>query len=203
VRLKPIGAACVIVLASANLVARAQATTLPQPPPAPPPTPVAQDVNFDQGTWTMSLTGSYVSPIRFSDDRLYNLTLSGGYYVVKNTSINFELSGYYAEQPDANDTAIGGFGVLFRTHLLSFDKWTIFIDGGGGVNYADDVVPEFGTRFNFTAKVGPGITYELNRNTHLVGGARYFHLSNGQIHGRDQNPSYDGVQFWGGVMWTF
>ena len=184
---KPICAACVIILAFATTSSRAQ----------------AQPVSFDQGTWTFSLQGSYVHPIRFSDDRFYNFTLAGGYFFADNHSINLELSGSYAEQSDYNDTVIGGLGLLGRSHLLRFEKWTIFIDGGGGVNYADDVVPEFGTRFNFIAKVGPGVTYQIKPNLHLIGGARYFHLSNGQIHGRDQNPSYDGVQVWGGVMWRF
>jgi hypothetical protein len=184
---KPICAACVIILAIAtnNLFAQ------------------SREVNFEQGTWNMTLTGSYVQPIRFSDDRLYNVNISGGYYVIRNTSFNLELSGYYAEQPDYKDTVIGGIGIFGRTHFLQFDKFTIFIEGGGAVNYAEGVVPEFGTRFNFIAKVGPGISYQLKDNLHLIGGARYFHLSNGQIHGRDQNPSYDGVQFWAGLMWTF
>jgi hypothetical protein len=189
VKLKPIGGACVIMLIVATVAAR--------------PARADSPVHFDPGLWNMSLTGSYINPIRFSDDRLYNITLSGGYYVVRDTSVNLELAGYYAEEPDYHDTVIGGLGILFRTHLLRFDRFTLFIDGGGAVNYAEGIVPRFGTRFNFTAKTGPGITYELKPNLHLIGGARYFHLSNGQIHGRDQNPSYDGVQFWAGMMWTF
>jgi hypothetical protein len=68
---------------------------------------------------------------------------------------------------------------------------------------ADRAVPEFGTHFNFTAKGGAGATWRLTDSLHLIGGARYFHLSNGNLHGRDQNPSHDGVQYWAGVMVTF
>jgi hypothetical protein len=48
-----------------------------------------------------------------------------------------------------------------------------------------------------------GASLRLKDNLFLLGGARYFHLSNGDIHGRDQNPSFDGVQYWLGMMVTF
>jgi opacity protein-like surface antigen len=159
---------------------------------------------FAKGTWDFQVSGTYIQPIRFSRTRMYNLNVGGGYYVWDGTSANIELQGYYADQPNSEDNAlIGGIFILGRTHLLYFDRWSIFVDGGGGVSYADHEVPEFGTNFNFTAKVGLGATYEFADHTFLIGGARYFHLSNGQIRGRDDNPSYDGVQFWGGVMWTW
>ena len=156
---------------------------------------------FPKGTWDLELSGSYVQPIRFSDDRFYNVTLGGGYYLADNFSLSGELQGYYVDQP-FDDAIVGGLGVLVRWHVIRFDRFTIFADGGGGVTYADPEVPNFGTHFNFTGKVGPGLSYELSDQTHLLGGVRYFHLSNGNIHGRDQNPSYDGVQFWLGMMWT-
>ena len=50
---------------------------------------------------------------------------------------------------------------------------------------------------------GPGLTYRLDDNTYLMGGARYFHVSNGNQFGRINNPSYDGVQYYVGVMFAF
>lgn len=159
---------------------------------------------FDQGTWNFSLTGSYVTPIRFSDDKLTNLSIAGGYYFWDNHAVNVELQGYYDDRPDGAERAlIGGVGLLFRSHLLTRDRWSVFVDGGGSVTYADHEVPQFGTNFNFIGKVGLGASFQLEERTFLMAGARYFHLSNGQIRGRDDNPSYDGVQFWGGVMWTW
>ena len=43
----------------------------------------------------------------------------------------------------------------------------------------------------------------LRDNAYLLGGARFFHLSSANLHGRDQNPSQDGVQYFVGVMFTF
>jgi hypothetical protein len=165
------------------------------------------DGAFDAGRWSLELTGSYVTPIRFSEDRFYNLTLGGGYYFLDGVSLSGELQAYYVDQPEPFDDAIaGGAGLLLRWHALRFgsrDNFTVFADAGGGVSYADPQVPPFGTHFNFTGKAGFGATLRLTDQMHLIGGSRYFHLSNGNIHGRDQNPSHDGVQFYLGVMWTF
>jgi hypothetical protein len=167
----------------------------------------AQEKQFDKGAWNLELTGSYVTPIRFSEDKFYNATIAGGFYLFDGFAINGELQAYYADQPKFFDDAIiGGAGFLLRWHALRFgprDDFTIFGDAGGGISYADPEVPPFGTHFNFTGKAGVGATLRLADDFNLIGGARYFHLSNGNIHGRDQNPSFDGVQFYLGVMWTF
>jgi hypothetical protein len=158
---------------------------------------------FDKGTWNVSLTGSYITPIRYSEDELFNLTLAVGYAPWDNHSLNLELSGYYGDQPFDEDVIIGGIGILGRWHFLRGDKWSVFFDGGGSVTQADQEFPRGGTNFNFTGKLGLGGTYELHPGTHLIGGARYFHLSNAQIRKRDDNPNYDGLQWWGGMMWTW
>ena len=95
--------------------------------------------------------------------------------------------------------------MLGRWHFWNHDRWSVFLDGGGGVSYAQDDFPTdryTGTQFNFYGKVGLGASYELRSREYLTGGVRYFHLSNGQIHGKDQNPGYDGLQYWVGLMWT-
>ena len=161
---------------------------------------------FPQGTWAASITASYTQHIRFSVDELYNLDLSVGYFLWDNHQLNLELQGYWADQPFDSDVWIGGIGVLGRWHFLRGDKWSVFIDGGGGVTYADQEFPQSpydGTNFNFTGKVGLGATYAIGDDTRLIAGARYFHLSNGNYRNRDDNPTFDGIQFWGGVMWTW
>ena len=161
----------------------------------------AQDAAFPKGAWDLEISGSYTTPIRFSDDRFTSMTVAGGYYIVDNLSLGGELQAYYADQPDS-DALIGGLGLLLRYHFLSFDRFSVFLDGGGSVTYASRDVPEFGTNFNYTGKVGLGLSCELRDNLHLITGVRYFHLSNANLHGRDQNPSYDGIQFHLGLMWT-
>ena len=162
---------------------------------------VAQDAPFAKGTWELDISGSYVTPIRFSEDNFYNLSLGGGYYLANNFSLSGEVQGYYADQP-GDDAVIGGLGLVARWHFLAREQFSLFLDAGGSVTFADHDVPEFGTHFNFTGKVGPGVTIRIQDNLHLIGGVRYFHLSNARSN-RSKNPSYDGIQMWAGVMWTF
>jgi opacity protein-like surface antigen len=158
---------------------------------------------FEKGTWNVALAASYLPPIRFSEDELYNLNISAGYYFWNNNSLNVELQGYWGDQDFDADVYIGGIGLLGRWHFYNGRRWSLFLDGGGSVVYADQEFPRGGTNFNLTGKVGAGATFEISDNTHLMGGVRYFHLSNGQIRKSDDNPSYDSIQFWGGVMWTW
>jgi hypothetical protein len=162
--------------------------------------------DFAKGTKSFTLSGSYIQHIRFSIDELQNIDISAGYFIWDNNSLNLELQGYRGDQEFDSNVYIGGIGVLGRFHFLRGDHWSVFFDGGGGVTYADQEFPQYpvdGTNFNFTGKVGLGATWEFHEHTHLIGGARYFHLSNGQIRKADDNPTFDGIQFWGGVMWTW
>jgi hypothetical protein len=157
---------------------------------------------FAPGTWNLSLSSSYVDHIRYSEDRFYNFNVTAGYYFWKNSSFNVDFQGSYVDQP-GGEALLGAAGLFGRTHLIVHNPWSLFIDGGGMVTYADHEVPLEGTNFNFIGKVGGGGSWEISDHTFLMGGVRYFHLSNAQIRGRDDNPSFDGVQYWAGVMWTW
>ena len=77
------------------------------------------------------------------------------------------------------------------------------MDGAIGVSLAGDDVPETGLHFNYTPKGGGGATVKLRDDLHLLGGVRFIHFSNGNLKGRDENPSQDGVQYYAGVLFTF
>ena len=81
------------------------------------------DSPFDKGTWTLSLTGGYITPIRYSEDKFVNLNLGAGYYFHDNHQANLELEGYYSDEReevpydefgpgDDNDVIIGGLGSI-------------------------------------------------------------------------------------------
>jgi opacity protein-like surface antigen len=154
---------------------------------------------FSGGTWTLELSGSYADPIRFSEDRMALGTVGVNYYFWDNVSLGFHLSGYGVDQPD--DEGYGaGFEGWLRLHLFTFDRFTIFADGGGGRTYFYPEEPAGGSKWNWTAKIGGGISFEIDENVYVMGGARYFHVSNGNQWGRHNNPSYDAVQYFVGLM---
>jgi hypothetical protein len=158
---------------------------------------------FPKGAWALDITGSYVTPVRFSENKFYNSTVTLNRYLADRFSFGLQLEGYYTEQPSGDNTVLGGAGLTLRYHLVESGRFSFFADGAGSATIAEDEVPDFGTHFNWTGKAGLGGTWQLDEHTFLIGGARYFHLSNANIHGRDQNPSYDGIQYWAGVMWTW
>lgn len=157
---------------------------------------------FPKGTKAVELNASFIQPIRFSENEFYGGNVAAHYYFSDEISIGAEFQGYWVDQV-RDDTVLGGASLVLRWHFLADDRLSFFVDGIGGGSFAADDVPETGTHFNFTAKLGGGATFELRDNLHLIGGVRFFHLSNGNLNGRDENPSQDGVQYVVGVMWTF
>ena len=157
--------------------------------------------SFRKGTWAVEVDGAYIHPLRFSEDKFYQGALAASYYFADDVSVGAEVSGYFADQPTDDAVALGG-GLLLRWHFLQAERYSLFVDGGFGVSIADTEVPEGGTHFNYTPKGGGGATFRLRDDVHLVGGVRFFHQSNANIHGRVRNPSFDGAQYYVGVVFT-
>jgi hypothetical protein len=133
-------------------------------------------------------------------------TVGIGYYVLDNLAINGEFSGYFVDQDTGNATA-GAASIGLRHHVLDLGEApsnsSLFVDVGAGFFSADDQVPPGGTHSNTTFYVGLGIARPLKENVYLIGGARYFHLSNADREGDDRNPSINAVQGFVGVMFRF
>ena len=157
--------------------------------------------SFRKGLWVVEADGAFIQPLRFSDDEFYQATFAASYYIADDVSVGAEVSGFYVDQPN-DDTAALSAGLLLRWHFLQAERFTLFVDGGFGVSVADAAVPEGGTHFNYTPKGGVGATILLRDDLHLIGGVRFFHQSNANIHGREQNPSFDGAQYYLGVLFT-
>jgi len=158
---------------------------------------------FARGTKTLEFEGSYTSPIRYSEEEFATGSVGVGYYLFDNHSVTLFAQGFHVNQPFGESAEAGAVFVLGRSILYSVDRVSFYIDGGGGYSWANAAVPVGGTTYNFNARAGLGLTYRLADDTYLLGGARYFHLSNAQAHGQDKNPSYDGVEYYVGLMFAF
>jgi hypothetical protein len=166
-----------------------------------PSTGQAQSGAFDEGSWTLAAYGSYAEGFRLRDDQLGTATVSVGYYFADRWSINAEGVYFKFDEPTETD-AVGG-NVIFRWHFLARDRYSLYLDFGGGMLDAQDEIPAGGTEINFDARAGLGATIRLLDDLHLMGGVHYFHLSNGNIHGLDENPSIDAIEGYVGLMLTF
>ena len=155
--------------------------------------------NFPRGTRVADAYGSYVGSFTGERARIGGGTIGAGYYFLDNVGLNLELSGFHNSQhgPDANITDLE---VLLRNHVFHSGRFSLFLDVGLGISYADNKTPYYGTYLNYTPQAGVGATFQLWDNVHLLGGARWWHLSNAATEGPDRNPSINGTQAYLGLM---
>lgn len=88
-----------------------------------------------------------------------------------------------------------GLGTSFflRWYFIRIGGVRLFLDAGAGILYTFKTFPHQGTRLNFTARPGGGLTLHLNSFTQFSIGVNRFHLSNGQGYKHPHNPSFDGL----------
>jgi hypothetical protein len=199
-----------LLLASTLTIPALAQSTPTTPPPKPESTETTDKpfTNFNKEDFTLQISGSYAIPINGKDERYYTQTVAGGYYLWDNIALYASLAGHLID-PDneGRDTFGGEFNLFFRWHYFNHERWTLFLDVGAGVIYTEDVLPNTtgreGTRFNFTPQGGFGAGYELKENCHLIGGIRYFHVSNAGLQGADRHFGSDAMMFFAGLLWEF
>ncbi len=159
---------------------------------------------FPQGTW---VTPTYLSGTVFSSDHLYELHAGLGYYLWDNLAFNVEGVGTFVDfgkqAGNPGDAWGAGLDLLFRWHFLQGQNWTVYADAGAGFREFNRQFPTNGTHFDFTPQAGLGATVHLASYLDLMGGARYFHLSNAGYDGTEHNPGYNGMQVYMGVLLTW
>ena len=158
---------------------------------------------FPKGTKTIQAEASYTTSIRYSVEEITTGSIGVGYYVFDNHCLTLLAHGFHVNQAFDRDAEAGAVTVMGRWHYYNTGRFSFYLDGGGGYSWANEAVPIGGTTYNFNARVGLGLAYRLHDDVYLTGGARYFHLSNAQQHGREKNPSYDGVEYYVGMLFAF
>jgi len=157
---------------------------------------------FPKGTLSFQTYGTYEGGLGACSNAASAAT-GVGYYVFDNLSLGLEASGYRVTQSSAHNAWMYGLSGALRHHVIQFDRSTLFIDASFGPAEATRRVPDAGTYFNFVTRTGLGATFQLREHLHLLGGVRYFHLSNARIEGSQRNPGINGVEGFLGLMWTF
>jgi hypothetical protein len=87
------------------------------------------------------------------------------------------------------------FGLTWgiRGRVLRRPRWGVFLEFDVGISESDTFVPPGGTRFNYLALGGGGVTVRLDRGVHLLAGLRWVHVSNNSLAGRSRNPDIEAV----------
>ena len=161
-----------------------------------------EPANFPKGTFTATSYGTFTRNLTGPKAIMESGTVGIGYYIFDNVSLNTEFSAYHNSQ-DGRDATISALNLLLRQHLLHEGRFSLFVDVGASVSIADAPTPPMGTYYNYMEMTGVGSTWALTDNLHLIGGVRYFHLSNARLKGPVHNPSINGMQGYVGLMYRF
>jgi len=196
---------------------RTEVTLQPQPETAaePAPTMAAVDekpldvvpsrLEFGQtGSRWISVGGGAASNGEFMDLNLYGRY---EYFIAKDVELIGELGIWNYEQ-DGKDATGFNPALVIRYHFIHTDKWTFFLDGGIGFLFSTDPVNRVdgdeGSSFNFTPRVGGGLTRELGEEgVRLEVGLRWAHVSNARISGNNDNPGRDSLMLYAGLIFPF
>ena len=109
---------------------------------------------------------------------------------------------YYVDQRGTNAYLLGvTWGV--RGRVSRRKAWSVYWEFDVGLSDADTYVPPGGTRFNYLALGGGGVSVRLRPGVHAVAGLRWVHVSNNGLAGRSRNPDIEAVGPTVGVLLAF
>lgn len=162
-----------------------------------PATPAMQTFGA-KDSWRWQLLGSWMGNFEGADQ--LEMEWSASWFFMQNVSMDFGLSGDAILQPGL-DAGGGGASLMLRWHFLARADWSVYGDIGCGMLFTNEPVPSDGGRVNFTPRAGLGGTIALGSSARLMGGLRWYHISNANT-GQD-NPGRDSLQVYGGVSFPF
>ena len=124
------------------------------------------------------------------------------YGIREGLAIRVAAPLYYVWQRGTDSYLFGVTGGL-RGRLVKKPRWSAFWEFEVGVSEADTYVPPRGTRFNYLAIGGGGVTVQIRPGIHLLGGLRFVHLSNNSLAGRSRNPDIEALGPMIGMLYGF
>jgi hypothetical protein len=80
-----------------------------------------------------------------------------------------------------------------RSRAYRRPRWSAFWEFDVGVSESDTFVPPRGTRFNYVALGGAGVTIRLRPGIDALAALRWVHVSNNSLAGRNRNPDIEAV----------
>ncbi|MCI0366619.1 MAG: acyloxyacyl hydrolase [Phycisphaerales bacterium] len=160
-----------------------------------------EDPPFAEGTrfFIPYLVATFGEPV----GDIYTVHFGFGYFLEDTFSAALEPTLHFANAELGEDVIGGGLDLVFRLHFVSEPSWSLFIEGAAGFVFFDDDFPPGGTEFNFNFYFGLGVTYQLDSHTHLVAGARFYHISNARLNGLQHNIGFDSGAAYVGLMFPF
>ena len=128
----------------------------------------------------------------FEDNTDVSLFAQQTWFVVDDVEIGVEAAGWWVFQDD--DTWGVSSSLVTRYHYYHGHKISLYVEGSIGLFIAADNVPDEGTSFGFMPRIGAGTSVLIDdKDTRLLVGVHWHHISNARLNGEARNPSRDGV----------
>jgi hypothetical protein len=101
-------------------------------------------------------------------------------------------------------TRVGGVGPIFLLQVcpIRLGRFSLTLDGLGGIVFYSSDFPPGGSFYNFTWRLGGTLAVRLTDRLSLTAGARWMHVSNGQGL-NPHNPAYQATGLLAGMLYTF
>lgn len=172
-----------------------------QPPHTDSITSAAPAAQFgEEGTRRWTVIGTYATDLDNNTIGMVSVGLS--FFIMDNLSLDGAIEGLYTDQNGPNAGG-GGFSLLFRWHLLHNDSnsWTAYFEGGAGMMFSSNDIPAGGTSYNFTPRIGGGMSFDVGNDTRLMVGMGWLHISNANT--SRNNPGQDNLQLYIGLSFPY
>lgn len=133
----------------------------------------------------------------------YCLMLNGGFEYIKNPLRSFggEINVWQYFESGYRSTGVG-IRPTVKYYLWRTATYRIFFEIKGGVIYMSRPFPDGGSNFNFTLTGSAGSDLRLTDRMKIALAFRYSHMSNWDLWGADNNPTWDGLGGAAGLIWN-
>jgi hypothetical protein len=127
-----------------------------------------------------------------SHEELYGL-VQGVTYGLRDGLVLMARQRLYYISQRRNDSRLLGLTTGLRARVYRRGRTTAFLQFDVGVSDAAVALPPGGTRFNYLAIGGGGVTVRINRRLQAVAALEVIHVSNAGIAGHDRNPDIEAI----------
>jgi hypothetical protein len=169
---------------------------------------------LEGGTIGLEIAGGlFIEAWNLNDRRESLVEGSAGVWwcMIDRLTVQFEFHAMRVFQDPNRAAFINGFTPVVRWHFFaspqqppsSASQWSVFVEVGPGISWSDTRVPPRGTEFNYLALAGGGLMGRLGRQTHMVTGFRWLHISNNGLEGRARNPDIEAFGGYAGISVAF
>ena len=168
---------------------------------------------FDRNSWVSTTHLAFYGPEdpNNRDIRMTLVNIGAERYFRRNLGIVADAylvstSGDISHDEDPtllNSDSLGIGGSLgLKWHFWRGERWSAYVNGSVGFLYTGEGFPAGGTSLNTLSRADLGITFQLQRQLHLVTSASLVHVSNGKGL-KEANPSFNGEGGYIGVVYRF